>query len=62
MTEQDYGRLAEQYRRLLILYADLKIENAQMKRELELYKAFSTDVSHELVAQAREKGDRLCRT
>ncbi len=61
MTEQDYGRLVEQYRRLLILYADLKIENAKIKKELELYKAFSTDISHELVAQAIEKGEKVCR-
>ena len=48
-------------RQLLSQVADLKIENATLKRELELYKAFSTDVSHELVARELRKGNGLCR-
>lgn len=67
-TEIDYLKLSAEMqkymqinRQLLSQVTDLQIANAKLSKELELYKAFSPDVSHELVARAKEKGEKVCK-
>lgn len=58
-SEAEYSAMAANYadsmrynHHLLSQVADLRIENAKLKKELDLYKAFSIDVTDELVARA----------
>lgn len=39
-------------RRLLGIITDLEIENAALRKRLQLYEKYSTDVTHELVMRA----------
>lgn len=59
---EDYVQCVEQNRKLLEENTDLKIQYARRKKELDLYKAFSTDVTHELVARAIEQEENVCKT